>query len=61
MPFDTELTIDLEEVKEYIESNKFTRFLLDTAPSFETAAFVLQSLLNAVDDAKQSLDKEENI
>lgn len=61
MQFDTELTIDLEEVKEYIESNKFTRFLLDTSPSFETAAFVLQSLLNAVDDAKQSLDKAENI
>lgn len=61
MQFDTELTIDLEEVKEYIENAKFTRFLLDTAPSFETAAFVLQSLLNAVEEAKQSLDKNKNI
>ena len=61
MQFDTEMTIDLDEVKDFIESNKFTRFLLDTAPSFETAAFVLQSLLNAVEEAKQSLDKEENI
>ena len=61
MEQDLEIEVDLKEIKEYIENPKFTQFLLDTAPSFETAAFVLQSLLNAVDDAKQSLDKEENI
>lgn len=41
MQFDTEMIIDLGEVKEYIESEKFTRFLLDSAPSFGCAAFVL--------------------
>ena len=56
MQFNTEMTIDLEEVKEYIESEKFTRFLLDSAPSFGCAAFVLQKLLDALDEAAQSLD-----
>lgn len=61
MGLDTEITIDLEEVKNYIENPQFSQFLLSTAPNFETAAFVLQSLLNAVEEAKQSVDKIENI
>lgn len=56
MQFDTEMTIDLDEVKEFVESEKFTRFLLDAAPSFGCAAFVLQKLFDAVDEAAQSLD-----
>ena len=49
------------EVKEFIESRTFTQFLLDAAPSFGCAAFVLQKLMDALDEAAQSLDKEENI
>ena len=56
MQFDTEMIIDLGEVKEYIESEKFTRFLLDSAPSFGCAASVLSKLFDAVDEAAQSLD-----
>lgn len=56
MQFDTEMTIDLAEVKEFIESSKFTSFLLNSAPSFGCAAFVLQKLLDALDEAQQSLD-----
>lgn len=53
---DTEMTIDLDEVKEFVENEKFTRFLLDAAPSFGCAAFVLSKLFDAVDEAAQSLD-----
>ena len=56
MHFDTELTIDLDEVKDFIESKTFTQFLLEKAPSFECAAFVLQKLMDALDEAAQSLD-----
>lgn len=56
MQFNTEITIDLDEVKKFIESEKFTRFLLDAAPSFGCAAFVLSKLFDAVDEAAQSLD-----
>lgn len=56
MQFDTELTIDLQEVKEYIENPQFAQYLLDTCPSFGCAAFVLQSLLDALEEARQSVD-----
>ena len=56
MNFNTEMTIDLQEVKDYIENPKFAMYLLETCPSFECAAFVLQSLLDAVQDAAQSID-----
>lgn len=51
-----EITIDLHEVEQYIENPEFHRYLLDTAPSFETAAFVLQAALDAVKNAAQQLD-----
>ena len=56
MQFNTEMTIDLDEVKEFIVSRAFTQFLLDAAPSFGCAAFVLQKLMDALDEAVQSLD-----
>lgn len=56
MQFDTEMTIDLDEVEEFIKSRTFTQFLLDAAPSFGCAAFVLQKLMDALDEAVQSLD-----
>lgn len=61
MQFNTEMTIDLGEVKEFIESRAFTQFLLDAAPSFECAAFVLQSVLDAVNTAALSVDNLDNI
>ena len=51
-----DITIDLQEIKDYVENPKFTRFLLDSTPSFECASFVLQALLDAVEQASQTLD-----
>lgn len=56
MQFNTEIMIDLDEVKKFIGSEKFTRFLLGAAPSFGCATFVLSKLFDAVDEAVQSLD-----
>ena len=56
MNVNTEMTIDLQEVKDYIENPKFASYLLETCPTFECAAFVLQSLVDAVQNAAQSVD-----
>jgi hypothetical protein len=51
-----EVTVDLDEVKSFIESPDFHQYLLAHTPSFETAAFVLQALLDAVESAATTLD-----
>lgn len=56
---DLEVTVDLAEVKEFIESEKFCQFLLTNTTQFSTAAFILQTLINAVDAAAQQVDKDE--
>lgn len=56
MQFNTEITIDLDKVKKFIGSEKFTHFLLGAAPSFGCATFVLSKLFDAVDETAQSLD-----
>ena len=53
---DTTITVDLDEINNYIHSSEFHRYLLDTTPSFEAAAFILQTLLDAVDDAAKQID-----
>jgi len=51
-----EVTVDLDEVKSFIESPDFHQYLLSHTVHFETAAFILQTLLNAVEDAASSID-----
>lgn len=51
----------IEEVKSVINSDGFTHYLLSNTTMFEAAAFILQSLFNAVDDVEKELeDTEEN-
>ena len=54
-----EITVDLEEVKTFIEDPDFHQYLLSNAPNFETAAFVLQTLLDAVNTAAAEVDNIE--
>ena len=58
---DFEVTVDLAEVKRLIESDEFCQFLLSHTTEFSSAAFILQTLLNAVDEAAQQVDNNENI
>lgn len=58
---DFEVTVDLEEVKQVIEAPEFAQYLLSHTTQFSTAAFILQTLLDAVDEAAQQFDNSENI
>ena len=49
-----EMTVDIGVVEEFVKSDKFTRFLLDEADDFETAAFVLNAVLNEIERLRNS-------
>ena len=53
-----EISIDLNEVEDYVTSDKFTQFLLNTTTNFGTAAFILQEVMNAVQKAKAGARNE---
>ena len=46
MIFDTEMTVDVKEVREFVESEKFIQFLLNNTTDFSVAAFILQTVLD---------------
>lgn len=58
---DMDIEIDLNEVASFVKSSEFHEYLLYNAPSFETAAYILQTLLDAVDTASKQVDNGENI
>ena len=47
-----EVSVDINAVEEFITDSKFTNFLLENTTDFGVAVFILQSLLNAVEEAK---------
>lgn len=55
-----EITINKEvikDVKRCIESPKFSECVLNNTTKFEAAAFILQTLFDAIDDATDKLSK----
>ena len=60
MQLDTTMSIDLEKVKELIESDKFIQFLLDNTTDFGVAAYILQTLHEQVIKDKALLNKVDN-
>lgn len=56
MTLDTTVSVDLQEAKDFVESPEFHRFILNNTVSFGTAAFILQSLMNAVEEAAKQVD-----
>ena len=58
---DFEVEVDLDEVKRTIEAPEFAQYLLSHTTQFSSAAFILQTLLDAVEGAAASLDNSENI
>ena len=58
---DFETTVDLDEVKRVIEAPEFAQYLLSHTTEFGSAAFILQTLLDAVEEAAQQIDNTENI
>ena len=54
MNWDTTVNVDLDEVKEFIESDKFVGFLLNNTTNFGVAAFVLQTVYDAIEQYKNN-------
>ena len=50
MQLNTTVSVDLEDVKRFIESDKFSQFLLNNTTDFATAAFVLQTVHERVEE-----------
>lgn len=50
-----EVSVDIKEVEKFITNEKFTKFLLENTADFEVAAFIMQSLLDAIEDAKRKM------
>lgn len=50
-----EVSVDINEVESFITNEKFTNFLLENTTDFGVAAFILQSLLSTIEEAKESM------
>lgn len=50
-----DMIVNLEDVKEFIENEKFHQFLLSNTSDFAVAGWVLQTLLDALNDANKQL------
>ena len=50
--------VDIEEVEKFILSDDFRDYLLSSTTDFGVAAFILQSLMNAVDDVRMKMEEE---
>lgn len=60
MNLETIVSVDLEEVREFIESQKFLQFLLNNTTDFATAGFILQTLLDKLEELGESHEKYYN-
>lgn len=47
-----ELMVNIAEVEEFITSEKFTNFLVSNTTDIGTAGFILQTLLDKIDEIK---------
>ena len=51
-----ECICDLDNIKKFVNSDKFTGFLVNNVTDFKTAAFILQVLIDKIGE----LEKEED-
>ena len=50
-----EIDLDIKNVEEFVLSDGFRDFLMSKTTSFATAAFVLQTLLDKIEDVKKEM------
>lgn len=48
------IDVNIKDVEQFITSEKFTTFLTSNTTNFGTAAFVLQTLLEKLDEIKNN-------
>ena len=53
MEFGLDMSVNLEKIKEFVESDKFIQFLLNNTTDFSIAAFVLQTLLDKIGELEE--------
>ena len=49
----------LEEVEATVTNDKFAKYLLSHTTDFAAAAFIMETLLNAIEEAKEKLNDNE--
>lgn len=54
------LEIDLDNIQEFVESEKFTQFLTSNTTNFGTAAFILQVVLDKVAELRKENSSLQN-
>lgn len=55
------VNVDLDNVKEFVESDKFIQFLLSNTTELSTAAFILQTVLERIDEIINGESDEHDI
>ena len=53
MKLNTTMSVDLEKVQEFIEGDKFAQFLLNNTTDFSVAAFILQTVMDKINELKE--------
>lgn len=53
------IDVNIEDVKEFVYSDKFREFLLSATTDFGTAAFVLQTLTERIDELEHAEEDAE--
>lgn len=56
--FNTEMTVDVEEVRKLVESDEFINFLLSHTENLATAAFIMQSVFDKIKELTEEGFKE---
>ena len=54
-----EIDIDIKNVEEFVLSDGFRDFLMSKTTSFATAAFVLQTLVDKIEEIKELMIKDQ--
>ena len=55
MNLDTTMSVDLSDVEDFVTSEQFTQFLLNNTTEFSTAAFILQVLLDKIEECREEV------
>lgn len=53
------IEVNIENVKEFVNSDKFREFLLSNTTEFGTAAFVFQTLMEKIDELEKAEEDAE--
>lgn len=53
------IDIDIKNIEDFVKSDNFISFLQNKTTNFSTAAFILQTLLDKIDEIKKLIKEQE--